>query len=96
MASRADIVPGAAGPPALADLAGKVAYGASPRASIALAQASRALALISGRDYVTPGDIKALAPDVLRHRLLLTYEALAEGLTPDAVVARLLATVPVP
>lgn len=85
--------PGAVG---LGDLEGKVAYGASPRAAIALAKTSRALALLSGRDYVTPGDIKSLAPDVLRHRVLLAYEALAEGLTPDAVVQRVLGAVPVP
>lgn len=85
--------PGAAGLPALE---GKVDYGASPRAAIALAKTSRALALLDGRDYVIPGDIKSLAPDVLRHRVLLSYEALAEGLTPDAVVAAILATVPVP
>jgi MoxR-like ATPase len=80
----------------LADLAGRVAYGASPRAAIALAGTSRALALVSGRDYVTPGDIKALAPDVLRHRLLLTYEAQAEGLTSETVTGRILGAVPVP
>jgi len=85
--------PGAAG---LTDLDGKVAYGASPRAAIALAKTARALALLSGREYVTPGDIKSLAPDVLRHRLLLTYEAMAEGLTPDAVTARILGAVAVP
>ena len=73
-----------------------MAYGASPRATIALAQASRAWALVSGRDFVTPGDIKTLAPDVLRHRVLLTYEALAEGLTPEAVVTAILGAVPVP
>jgi MoxR-like ATPase len=61
-----------------------------------LAQASRAWALVSGRDFVTPGDIKTLAPDVLRHRVLLTYEALAEGLTPEAVVTAILDAVPVP
>jgi len=85
--------PGAVG---LGALEGKVAYGASPRAAIALAKTSRALALLSGRDYVTPGDIKSLAPDVLRHRVLLSYEAMAEGLTPDAVVTRILGAVPVP
>lgn len=88
--------PGAAELPGLAGLIGKIAYGASPRASIALARTARAMALIDGRDYATPGDIKALAPDVLRHRILLTYEAQAEGLTPDAVVQTLLEHVPVP
>ena len=85
--------PGGAG---LASLAGKVAYGASPRAAIALARTAKALALLSGRGYATPDDVKALAPDVLRHRVLLTYEAQAEGLTPDAVVASILAAVAVP
>lgn len=80
----------------LADLAGRIAYGASPRAAIALARTARAAALLDGRDYATPGDIKVLAPDVLRHRVLLTYEAAAEGLTPDAVVTALLAAVAVP
>ena len=88
--------PGAAGLDGLAGLAGKVAYGASPRAAIALARTAKGLALVSGRDYATPDDVKAMAPDVLRHRLLLTYEAQAEGLTPDAVVAALLGAVPVP
>ena len=88
--------PGAAGLDGLSGLVGKIAYGASPRASIALARTARAMALLDGRDYATPGDIKALAPDVLRHRILLTYEAQAEGLTPDAVVRTLLETIPVP
>ncbi|OLN25752.1 MoxR-like ATPase in aerotolerance operon [Desulfovibrio sp. DV] len=85
--------PGGAG---LAPLAGKVAYGASPRAAIALARTAKALALLSGRGYATPDDVKAMAPDVLRHRVLLTYEAQAEGLTPDAVVAAILGAVAVP
>lgn len=85
--------PGGAG---LAALAGRIAYGASPRAAIGLAKTARAMALLDGRGYATPGDIKALAPDILRHRILLTYEAQAEGLTPDAVVRTLLDTVPVP
>jgi MoxR-like ATPase len=73
-----------------ADLLRLVRFGASPRAAIYLAQAARAHALLEGRAYVTPDDIKALAPDVLRHRLLLTYEAEAEEVTPDAVIRRLL------
>ncbi|WP_300161109.1 AAA family ATPase [Solidesulfovibrio sp.] len=85
--------PAAAG---LGDLAGAVAYGASPRAAIALARASRARALLDGRDYVVPGDVKALAPDVLRRRVLLSYEAAASGLTPETVVDRILDTTPVP
>ena len=85
--------PGAAGLP---ELSGKVAYGASPRAAIALARTAKGLALVSGRDYATPDDVKAMAPDVLRHRILLTYEAQAEGLTPDAAAAAILGAVPVP
>jgi MoxR-like ATPase len=72
-----------------------VRYGASPRGTIALDRCSRAVAWLSGRDYVTPDDVHAVAPDVLRHRILLSYEAEAEGVTPDAVVAQLLAAVPV-
>jgi MoxR-like ATPase len=72
-----------------------VRYGASPRGTIALDRCSRALAWLAGRDYVTPDDVHAVAPDVLRHRILLSYEAEAEGVTPDAVVAQLLAAVPV-
>jgi len=80
----------------LRELAGYLRYGASPRATIALALASRAWAFIHGRAFVTPQDVKAIAPDVLRHRLLLTYEAEAEDLDADALVTRLLDTIPVP
>ena len=80
----------------LKDLKPLVAYGASPRASINLALASRAVAFLDGRGYVLPEDIKAVAPDVLRHRIILTYEAEAQDLTTDAVVERVLSTVPVP
>jgi MoxR-like ATPase len=73
-----------------------VALGASPRASIYLVEAARARAFIDGRDYVVPHDIKRVAPDVLRHRLLLTYEAEAEGDTPDGVISELLGRVPTP
>jgi MoxR-like ATPase len=73
-----------------------VALGASPRASIYLVEAARAQALLTGRDYVVPHDLKRVAPEVLRHRLLLTYEAEAEGQTPDAVIQDLLARVPTP
>lgn len=85
--------PGAVGLAALSD---KVAYGASPRAAIALARTAKGLALTSGRGYAAPDDVKAMAHDVLRHRVLLTYEAQAEGLTPDAVVTAILGAVPVP
>ena len=81
---------------ALAPLAPLIAFGASPRATIALGLAARANALLHGRAYATPQDVKEIAPDVLRHRVLLTYEAEAEEQTPDSVVARILAEVPVP
>ncbi len=77
-------------------LGGKIAWGASPRATIALERSSRARAWLGGRDYVLPEDVQALAPDVLRHRVLLGYEAEAEGLRVDDVVARLLERVPLP
>ena len=73
-----------------------VEFGASPRATIALAQASRAHAFLRGRGYVTPDDVKAIAPDVLRHRILTTYEAEAEEVTSDDIVKRILATVEAP
>ena len=69
-------------------------FGASPRATIALDRCSRALAWLDQRDYVTPDDIRNVAPDVLRHRLILSFEAEAEGVTPEAVVQTLLTTVP--
>jgi MoxR-like ATPase len=80
----------------LPELVGRIQYGGSPRATIWLALASRAHAFLAGRGYVTPGDIKAVAPDVLRHRVTPTYEAEAEGLSSDALVQRVLETVPVP
>lgn len=80
----------------LGDLAPLIAFGASPRASIALAVGSRALALVRGRAFVTPEDVKELAPAVLRHRMVLTYEAEAEGVTAEDVVERLLLAVEVP
>ncbi len=73
-----------------------IAYGASPRASIYLAQAARAHAFLRGRAYVVPEDVKALAPDVLRHRVLLTFEAEAEDVTSDGVIAKILEAVDVP
>jgi MoxR-like ATPase len=78
------------------DLAPLIEFGASPRATIALAQASRAHAFLRGRTYVTPDDIKAIAPDVLRHRVLTTYEAEAEEITSDDIVKRILETVEAP
>ena len=67
-----------------------IAFGASPRASIYLAQAARAHAYLRGRAYVVPDDVKTMAPDVLRHRVLLTFEAEAEDVTPDVIIARVL------
>jgi len=80
----------------LGDLVPLIGYGASPRASIALAVGSRALALVRGRTYVTPEDVKELAPAVLRHRLVLTYEAEAEGATVEEINERILLAVEVP
>jgi MoxR-like ATPase len=80
----------------LSPLAPLIAFGASPRASIALAQASRAHAWLQGRTYVVPEDVRALAPDVLRHRLVLTFEAEAEDVTTDAVVAQIVAAAKAP
>ena len=77
-------------------LQGLIEIGASPRATIALAHAARAFAFLEGRAFVTPQDIKAIAPDVLRHRLNPSYEAEAEGLDADALVGRLLEHVVVP
>jgi len=70
--------------------------GASPRASLALQAAAKALAYLSGRDHVLPDDVVALAPDVLRHRLLLTYESEADGATTDELIKALLAATPRP
>jgi MoxR-like ATPase len=80
----------------LADLKPLIAFGGSPRASIALAQAARAHAYLRGRNYVVPEDVRALAPDVLRHRVVLTFEAEAEDVTSDDVVTRLLDAVKAP
>jgi MoxR-like ATPase len=77
-------------------LASLIAFGASPRASIYLAQTAQAHAFLDGRGYVTPEDVKAVAPDVLRHRVILTYEAEAEELTPDEIISRVLEGVDVP
>jgi MoxR-like ATPase len=80
----------------LHDVKPLIAYGASPRASIYLAQAARAHAFLRGRAYVVPEDVKAMAFDVLRHRVLLTFEAEAEDLTSDDVITKVLGAVPVP
>ncbi|MFP4474858.1 MAG: AAA family ATPase [Desulfatibacillaceae bacterium] len=78
------------------DAGNLVRYGASPRASIYLGMAARAHAFLNGRGYVIPQDVKYMAPDVLRHRVILSYEAEAEGVTPDDVVGRILERVEVP
>jgi MoxR-like ATPase len=80
----------------LKDLVPLIEFGASPRATIALAQASRAHAFLRARTYVTPDDVKAIAPDVLRHRVLTTYEAEAENVTSEDIVKRILETVEAP
>ncbi|MDP2315399.1 MAG: AAA family ATPase [Pseudomonadota bacterium] len=77
-------------------LARLIQFGASPRATIALAAAARAAAVLDGREFATPDDVKEVAPDVLRHRVLLTYEAEAEQVTADHVVREILATVKTP
>jgi MoxR-like ATPase len=78
------------------DLGRWVQYGASPRATISLDRAARAHAWLAGRDFVSPEDIQAMAPDVLRHRLILNYEAEADGVTTDQVITALLQRVAVP
>ena len=80
----------------LPDLAPLIEFGASPRAAIFLLRAAKAHAFLRGRAYVTPDDIKALGLDVLRHRVILTYRADAEGMGPDALLRRIFEAVPVP
>ncbi len=80
----------------LGEVADLVAYGASPRGPIALVQSARALALVHGRDYVIPADIRALVKDAFRHRLVLTYQALAEERSADDVLDAVIAAVPQP
>jgi MoxR-like ATPase len=80
----------------LGDLSELIAYGASPRGPIALVQSARALALVHGRDYVLGADVRALAKDALRHRLVLTYRALAEARTADAILDAVMEKVPAP
>ena len=81
---------------ALGELEGLLEFGASPRGTIALDQCARALAWLCGRDYVSPDDVQAVAHDVLRHRLILTFDAEAQGITSDRLVDLLLDQVPVP
>jgi MoxR-like ATPase len=80
----------------LKDMRRFITFGASPRASINLTQGARALALLRGRSYALPEDMTALVPDVLRHRVTLSYEGLSEGLTPDSLVDRIMRAVPAP
>lgn len=80
----------------LKELVSLIEFGASPRASIYLGKGARALAFLNGRGYVTPQDVKDIALDVLRHRVVLTYEAEAEEMTSDDVIKKILDTVPVP
>ena len=80
----------------LEEIAPYIAYGASPRASIYLTQAAKAWAFLDGRGYVTPEDIKELGPDVLRHRIILSYEAEAENITTEDIIQKVFATVEVP
>ena len=80
----------------LTDLSRFITFGASPRATINLTEGARALAMLRGRSYALPEDMADLVPDVLRHRLVLSYEALAEGLTADALIGQIMAKVPAP
>ena len=80
----------------LLDLGRFILYGASPRATIGMIEAGRALAFLRGRDYVLPADVTDIAPDVLRHRVVPSYEALADGITADKLVADIMRAVPAP
>jgi MoxR-like ATPase len=80
----------------LKDAGRLILYGASPRATIAMIEAGRALAFLRGRDYVLPEDVIDIAPDVMRHRIIVSYEALSEGTTSDDIVRRILKAVPAP
>jgi len=78
------------------DVARWIQFGASPRATIGLDLCARALAWLGGRTFVTPEDVQAIAHDVLRHRLVLTFDADAQGISADQVIHQLIAQVPVP
>jgi MoxR-like ATPase len=73
-----------------------IQFGASPRATLALTVAAKAWALLQGRTYVTPQDVKHIGPDVLRHRVILSYEAESQGVTSDAIIKTIFDTIPVP
>jgi MoxR-like ATPase len=80
----------------LPDLAPYLSYGASPRAPIHLIEAARALAFLRGRSYVLPEDLTDLAADVFRHRLVLSYQALADAVTPDQIIQKIMHRIPAP
>ena len=85
--------PAAAG---LGDMQRFLTYGASPRASISMIEAGRALAFLRGREYVLPEDVLDVIPDVLRHRIVLSYEAISESITPDQIIGQVLKAIPAP
>ena len=78
------------------DILKYITFGASPRAGIALQKCAKINAMFDGRSYVLPDDVKKLAPNVLRHRLVLSYEAAADGLTSDDIIEKILSLMPVP
>jgi len=78
------------------DIKHLIQFGASPRATIYLTVAAKAWALLQGRGYVTPEDVKGIGPDVLRHRIILTYEAEAQAVTTDDIIKKIFNTVPIP
>ena len=78
------------------DLQRFITFGASPRATINMVEGARALAMLRGRSYALPEDMRDLVPDVLRHRLVLSYEALSEGLSPDAIIGKIMVKIPAP
>jgi MoxR-like ATPase len=80
----------------LKDLGPYITYGASPRATINLTEGARALAMLRGRSYALPEDMTDLVPDVLRHRIVLSYEALSDGLSSDALIGKIMAKIPPP
>jgi MoxR-like ATPase len=80
----------------LGEVAKLIQYGASPRASLGIVRGARALALMRGRDYALPQDLQDIAPDILRHRLVLSYDALADDVPSDHIVSRILQAVPMP
>jgi MoxR-like ATPase len=80
----------------LKDLRSQITFGASPRATINLTEGARALAMLRGRNYALPEDMSDLVPEVLRHRLVLSYDALSAGLTPDALIAQIMQAIPKP